>query len=111
MEQFVGERLEPVRVIGGGARSDLWCQITADALERRVERVSDPTDAALRGAALFAGVGLRAIEQKDVGALVEVDRVFEPDPATRDVYRRVRAELPRLHRAQRGRSARLGDRR
>jgi xylulokinase len=111
MERFVGERLEPVRVIGGGARSDLWCQITADALDRRVERVADPTDAALRGAALFAGIGLGAIAQHDVPALVEVDRVFEPDPATRSVYRRLRAELPRLYRAQRGRSARLGDQR
>jgi xylulokinase len=111
MEQFVGERLEPVRVIGGGARSDLWCQITADAMERRVERVADPTDAALRGAALFAGIGLAAIAQSDVATLVTVDRVFAPDPATRGVYRRLRAELPRMHRAQRGQSARLADRR
>jgi xylulokinase len=108
MERFVGERLEPVRVFGGGARSDLWCQITADALERRVERVADPTDAALRGAAMLAGVGLAAIDLRDVPDLVEVDRAFEPDPATRDVYRRLRAELPRLHRAQRGLSRRLG---
>jgi xylulokinase len=108
VERFVGERVEPIRILGGGARSDLWCQITADVLERRVERVADPTDAILRGATLFAGIGLGAIAPQDVAALVEVDRVFEPDPATRDVYRRLRTELPRLHRAQRGLSARLG---
>ena len=107
VERFVGERVEPIRILGGGARSDLWCQITADVLERRVERVADPTDAVLRGAALLAGIGLQAIRRQDVAALVEVDRVFEPDPATRDIYRRLRAELPRLHRAQRGLSARL----
>jgi xylulokinase len=107
VERFVGERVEPIRILGGGARSDLWCQITADVLERRTERVADPADAVLRGAALLAGIGLGAIARQDVAALVEVDRVFEPDPATRDVYRRRRAELPRLHREQRGRSARL----
>jgi xylulokinase len=107
VERFVGERLEPIRILGGGAQSDLWCQITADVLERRVERVVDPTDAALRGVALLAGIGLHAITRQDVAALVEVDRAFEPDAATRDVYRRLRAELPRLHRAQRGLSTRL----
>jgi xylulokinase len=108
VERFAGERLEPVRIVGGGARSDLWCQITADILERRVERVADPTDAVLRGAAMLAGVGLGAIELREVPDLVEVDRAFDPDPATRDVYRRLSAELPRLHRAQRGLSRRLG---
>ena len=107
VESFAGERLEPVRIVGGGARSDLWCQITADLLERRVERVADPTDAVLRGAAMLAGIGAGALEPGDVPALVEVDRVFDPDPATRDVYGRLRAELPRLHRAQRGLSRRL----
>ena len=107
VEQFAGERLDPIRIVGGGARSDLWCQITADVLERRIERVADPTDAVLRGAALLAGAGLGSIALRDVPGLVEVDRVFEPDPATRAVYRRLRAELPRLHRAQRGLSSRL----
>jgi xylulokinase len=107
VERFVGERLEPIRIVGGGARSDLWCRITADVLERRVERVTDPTDAVLRGVALLAGIGLDAIAPQDVAELVEVDRVFEPDPATGDVYRRLREELPRLHRAQRGLSSRL----
>jgi xylulokinase len=110
VERFAGRRLEPIRIIGGGARSDLWCQIVADVLERRIERVADPTDAALRGAALLAGVGLGTIELRDVPSLVEVDRTFEPDPTTRAVYRRVRAELPRLHRAQRGLSSRLAGR-
>lgn len=107
VERFAGERLDPIRIVGGGARSDLWCQIAADVLERRIERVADPTDAVLRGATLLAGAGLGAITLDDVPALVEVDRVFEPDPATRGVYTRLRAELPRLHRAQRGMSSRL----
>ncbi len=31
---FTGRRLDPVRFIGGGARSDVWCQIFADVLGR-----------------------------------------------------------------------------
>jgi xylulokinase len=32
----------PLRVIGGGARSRLWCQIHADVLNRRIQQVDEP---------------------------------------------------------------------
>ena len=51
-----GQRLSPVRIIGGGAQSDLWCQIHADVLDRTVEQVADPMDAQLRGMAALAAV-------------------------------------------------------
>ena len=56
-EKFTGRRLEPIRLIGGGAQADLWCQIEADVTDRRIERVADPLHANLRGAAIFAGAG------------------------------------------------------
>ena len=57
VERFVRRRLDPVRVIGGGATSDLWCQIHADVMGRTMERVAEPLRANLRGAAMFAGLG------------------------------------------------------
>ncbi|MFX8585777.1 FGGY-family carbohydrate kinase, partial [Acinetobacter baumannii] len=54
VEHFAGRRLDPVRLIGGGAESDLWCQIHADVMDRTIERVAQPRLANLRGAALFA---------------------------------------------------------
>ncbi len=52
VEQFTKRRLDHLRFIGGGAQSDLWCQIHADVLDRTIERVADPVDANLprRGA-------------------------------------------------------------
>ena len=38
-----------VRILGGGAQSDLWCQNDADVLGRPVEQVHDPRNAQLRG--------------------------------------------------------------
>jgi xylulokinase len=107
VERLAKRRLEPVRIIGGGAQSDLWCQIHADLLDRTIERVEDPSSAVLRGAGLLAAVALRAVRPGELRALVTVDRVFEPDPATRAVYDRLYAEMPRLHKAQRGMSRRL----
>ena len=48
-----------IRIFGGGAIPDLWCQIHADVMDRRIERVADPLHANLRGAALFAGARAR----------------------------------------------------
>jgi xylulokinase len=107
VERFVGRRLDPLRIFGGGAVSDLWCQIHADVLDRTIERVSDPLYANLRGAALFAGVALGEIEQRQIGELVPVERVFTPRSENRAVYDRVYAEFPRLYKAQRAMFRRL----
>ncbi len=55
VEKFAKRRLDPIRLIGGGAPSDLWCQIHADVMDRTIERVDEPLHAGIRGAALFAG--------------------------------------------------------
>jgi xylulokinase len=107
VEHFARRRLEPVRFIGGGAQSELWCQIHADVMGRSLERVADPASAILRGAGLFAGMSLGAVAPGDVRGLVEVDATFRPDTADRDVYDRIYAEVPRLHKAQRGLSRRV----
>ncbi|MGH3562889.1 MAG: xylulokinase, partial [Mycobacterium sp.] len=54
VDRFTGGRgptRSSIRIIGGGARSDLWCQIMADVCGRTLERVADPLNAQLRGAA------------------------------------------------------------
>lgn len=33
-EKFLGQRVGQIRILGGGAQSDLWCQIMADVLDR-----------------------------------------------------------------------------
>jgi xylulokinase len=107
VERFAGRRLDPVRVFGGGAQSDLWCQIHADVLGRTVQRLADPVHANLRGAAILAGLALGEIEPAHTGGLVPVDATFRPDPARQQAYARLYAEFPRLYRAQKGMFRRL----
>lgn len=107
VERFTGERLDDLRIFGGGAASDLWCQIHADVMDRTIERVADPLHTNLRGAALFCAVSLGAIERSQVRDLVPVDRRFQPDPANRGAYDRLYAEFPGLYKAQRKMFARL----
>jgi len=107
VERFTKQRLDPIRIFGGGAASDLWCQIHADVLDRRVERIADPLSCNARGAALLAGLALGAVRRDEIAGLVPIDRTFTPNPANRAVYDRLFAELPKLYKAQKPMFARL----
>jgi xylulokinase len=107
VEAFADRRLEQLRIFGGGAQSDLWCQIYADILDRRIERVADPLHVNLRGAALLAALALGAVRQDEIRGLVPIERVFTPNPQNRAVYDRLYAEFARLYKSQRGMFARL----
>lgn len=106
VEKFCKRRLDPVRIFGGGAVSDLWCQVHADVMDRTIERVADPKHVGLRGAALFAGTALGEVRLDEVRGLVPVERTFRPsgDAASR----RVAAELPTLYASQKSSFRRWG---
>ncbi len=106
-EHFVGRRLGAIRVIGGGASSDIWCQIHADVMERPIEKVADPLVANVRGAALFAAHRLGLCDLDAAAREVRVERTFVPNPATGTVYRALYAEFHSLYRRQRKMYARL----
>ncbi|MGO8877022.1 MAG: xylulokinase [Acidimicrobiales bacterium] len=106
-EHFAKRRLEPIRMIGGGAQSDLWCQMHADIMNRSIERVAQPLHAGIRGAALFASMSLGAVDASELRDVVEVDGRFEPDRSTRATYERLYDEFPKLYKIQRSMFKRL----
>ena len=107
VERFAGRRLDPIRMIGGGALSDLWCQIHADAMNRTIERTAEPLHTNLRGAALIAAMALGAVREDEVRDLVPAAGTFTPAANNRAVYDRLYAEFPRLYQSQRKMFARL----
>ncbi len=50
-------------MVGGGAQSDIWCQIHADVLNRTVRQMMDPIYANVRrrGPAGGGGIGLPGV--------------------------------------------------
>jgi xylulokinase len=110
VERFTKRRLDPIRIFGGGAVSDLWCQLHADILDRTIERVADPLNCNARGAALLAGMALGEVRADEISALVEVERTFRPDPTERAVYDRLYGEFPGLYTAQKKMFRRLNHR-
>lgn len=107
-ERFLRRQVPEVRILGGGARSDLWCQIIADTLGRPVLRVADPLHAHLRGVALWARVCLGEISVEHATARVGVERTFAPQAPARDIYERHYRQYRTLARRLSGVYRRMG---
>lgn len=86
VEKFVDRRLDHIRFIGGGAQSELWCQIFADVLDRTIEQVRDPLQSNVRGAALLGAAALGNIRFDQIAEQVPLARSFAPDGRTRAIY-------------------------
>ena len=109
-EKFLRRTVPTVRLIGGGAQSDLWCQMHAYALDRPVERVANPRDAQLRGVALWALVCLGEISLEEAGRRTVVTDVFSPEGPDADTYRGLYDEYRRLYGRLKGTHHRLNRR-
>lgn len=79
-----------VRAAGGGSQSDGMMQITADVFGLPTER-PHTHETAVVGAAIDAAVGLKLFPDfpSAVAAMTRVARVFEPDPANVELYRKL----------------------
>jgi xylulokinase len=102
VERFVGKKLEPLRMVGGGAKSDIWCQIFADVLDRTILRVENPIAANARGAALIASVGLGLTSFDRIPDLVPIAETFTPRSKHKPLYDELFGVFLKIHRANKG---------
>jgi rhamnulokinase len=98
LEKILGRRLEPLHVVGGGARNRLLCQLAADATGRPV--VAGPVEATAAG-----NVAMQAMALGELGSLADARALvrrsfdietFEPRPgaAVEDAYARLLRMIP-----------------
>jgi xylulokinase len=111
VEKFIKQRMDTIHMIGGGANSDIWCQIHADVFNRTIKQVKDPIQANLRGAAFLAAVSLGYLSFDDISDRIQIAHTYTPNPANRkiydelyreflNIYKRNRAIYKRLNRSQ-----------
>jgi xylulokinase len=86
VEKFLGRKVNAINIVGGGAQSDVWCQIFADVMNVEIKQVQDPIYANARGAAWIAAVGLGEIKFSDISHLVEFKRTYRPLSQHRALY-------------------------
>lgn len=92
VETAINLPLDHYVAIGGGAVSDLWTQILADATARPIWR-SATTEASSLGAAMAAAHGagwFDSIEAASAAMASKPTRCFEPDPVRARAYRELR---------------------
>jgi xylulokinase len=99
VERFVRRRLEPLRLVGGGAESALWCQMVADATQRTVIQVARPRVAQLGGVASLCALALGATTLEDLAGAEPTGARFNPEAAS--LAPREVASLYRLERRRR----------
>jgi xylulokinase len=97
VERFCHRSFESLAFIGGGANSEIWCQIHADVTGRKIRQVDQPVLAGVRGAAFLAFVAMGRMKVDDIAPLVPIKRVFEPELGTRDTHQVRFAEFVKLY--------------
>jgi xylulokinase len=73
-------------VVGGGATSDVWCQIFADILGIPIRQLESPIQANAVGAAFIGYVGTGAIFYSDIPNLTHIRHTYLPDSGKKAVY-------------------------
>jgi xylulokinase len=86
VEKFIGRPFERLNFIGGGASSDLWCQINADILGCTVRQVANPRNANAVGAAMAAFAALGEIAVEEISGRVKIAAEYRPIESNRRVY-------------------------
>lgn len=78
---------DTVRLVGGGALSELTCQILADCTGKTVETVDNPQNVGAMGAAVVIAVGLGLCPLvSDAKNLIPVKKSFKPNKNLKAVY-------------------------
>lgn len=85
--EHIPGQTDAVLMGGGGARSDMWCQLFADCLGRRID-VPAGEEFGAKGAALLAGVGVGLYEdiESAVAQTTGVARTYHPTPDAAEKY-------------------------
>lgn len=82
-----GKPMQQIRLSGGGAVNDLWCQIFADGFQTPVHRVQHYSACGALGAAMLASHYCKnpadLVHRFSSG---EVERIFEPEASKKAVY-------------------------
>jgi xylulokinase len=86
-----------LNIIGGGAQSNIWCQIFADVLDRKIKQVRDPIQTNARGAAFVASIGLGYLKWDEIVRCCEISNIYTPNPDNRKIYDKLFEEYKNIY--------------
>jgi xylulokinase len=97
LENMYSEVTE-LNFIGGGATSDLWCQIMADITNRKINQVEDAQQAGAKGIALLASRTLGYIgSYEEIKDYIKIKNSFLPNSQHRELYDTIFREFKNIY--------------
>ena len=101
MEAATGSPIDEIVLVGGGARSTLWCQIIANVLGRSVRFARERESTALgAGIHAAAAAGFYPSIRDAADAMTGIEKSFEPDAVSHtrytDIFEAYRSVYPSL---------------
>ncbi|GBF38695.1 carbohydrate kinase, FGGY family protein [Leptospira johnsonii] len=97
VEKFLKKNLSKITIVGGGATSDVWCQIFADTMGITVRQPEEPMQSNARGAAWIAGIGLGLMQVSDIPELIRIKAEYKPDGKNKKVMDEMFSRFLQLH--------------
>ena len=88
-ESFSNYKFPYWHLTGGGAISDVWAQIMADVIGIPMHQQENPGNNTLLGIAFLAFNRLGLMSLDEIPNKVRIKRVFEPNPANKEIYDRM----------------------
>ena len=84
----LGVEVRQIIALGGGSKSDVWCQMKADATGVPISIMSTTESSACLGAAILAGVasGIWTSPEEAADAIVKADASFAPNENVKEAY-------------------------
>jgi xylulokinase len=107
VEKFMGRPFQYLNFIGGGANSDIWSQIIADILDRKIRQIKDPIYSNARGAAFLASIALKYITLEDIPQYIKIRAEYTPNPDNRKIYDEIFVEYINHYKTQKKACERL----
>lgn len=90
--------LKSLIMTGGGAKSEIWCQIIADIYNVTIKVPNHIEEATSIGAAVTAGVGLGIYESFDViDDFIQIDNEFETITDNADYYNKMKPIFEQMY--------------
>jgi sugar (pentulose or hexulose) kinase len=96
----LGLNISEIRSLGGGSKSDLWCQIKADVLNKNVVKLEYEEVSSL-GLAILSGIAVGKFKNlmSTVKEHVKVKRIFYPEEKNIQIYKDLYIKYKNLYKS------------
>ncbi len=87
-KKLLGQEIDRINIVGGGALYDSLCQVLANALNTRIIRMNSVRESSAIGASIIGLVGLKLSDFSIAKKIVKPEKSFDPKPKLVKLYDR-----------------------